>query len=110
MLHETCGCSTTAFPRDAHPMAILGSVVGAMSTFYQDSLNPNDKQQVDISIIRLLAQIAHHRGVATKVDGQPTNTGQLAVVCRELPKDDVRVAERTVGGRCRRGRGGSTCC
>src|SRR5690606_9967439 len=31
------------FPRDAHPMAVLSSIVCAMSTFYQDSLDINDK-------------------------------------------------------------------
>src|SRR5581483_7419495 len=34
------------FPRDAHPMAVLSSVVCAMSTFYQDSLDPANPTQV----------------------------------------------------------------
>ena len=45
------------FPRDAHPMAILGSVVGALSTFYQDSLDVRDPQQVEVSVHRLLAKL-----------------------------------------------------
>jgi citrate synthase len=45
------------FPRDAHPMAILSSVVGALSTFYQDALDPHDPKQVEISIYRLLAKL-----------------------------------------------------
>ena len=45
------------FPRDAHPMAVLSSVVCAMSTFYQDSLDPVDGKQVEQSIIRLMAKI-----------------------------------------------------
>jgi citrate synthase len=38
-------------------MAILGSVVSALSTFYQDSLDPHDPKQVDISIKRLMAKL-----------------------------------------------------
>jgi citrate synthase len=45
------------FPRDAHPMAILSSVVSALSTFYQDSLDPYDPEQVDICIKRLIAKL-----------------------------------------------------
>ena len=43
MLHEDMRSFYNGFPRDAHPMAILGSVVGALSTFYQDSLDPHDR-------------------------------------------------------------------
>jgi citrate synthase len=57
MLHEDMRLFYDGFPRDAHPMAILASVVGAMATFYQDALDPNDHQQVDRSIIRLLAKL-----------------------------------------------------
>ncbi len=57
MLHEDMRSFYNGFPRDAHPMAILGSVVGALSTFYQDSLNPRDPQQVEISIFRLMAKL-----------------------------------------------------
>jgi citrate synthase len=57
MIHEDMRSFYNGFPRDAHPMAILSSVVGALSTFYQDSLNPNDVEQVEISIYRLLAKL-----------------------------------------------------
>jgi citrate synthase len=57
MIHEEMKSFYNGFPRDAHPMAILSSVVGAMSTFYQDSLDPNDPHQVTISIYRLLAKL-----------------------------------------------------
>lgn len=57
MLHEDMKSFYNGFPRDAHPMAILSSVVSALSTFYQDSLNPNDPKQVEISIYRLLAKL-----------------------------------------------------
>ena len=57
MLHEDLKSFYDGFPRDAHPMAILSSVVGAMSTFYQDSLDPHDPEQVEESIHRLLAKL-----------------------------------------------------
>jgi citrate synthase len=57
MIHEDMRSFYNGFPKDAHPMAILSSVVGALSTFYQDSLNPHDARQVEISIHRLLAKL-----------------------------------------------------
>ena len=57
MIHEDMRSFYNGFPRDAHPMAILSSVVGALSTFYQDSLNVNDPCQVEVSIYRLLAKL-----------------------------------------------------
>jgi citrate synthase len=57
MLHEDIRSFYNGFPRDAHPMAILSSVVSALSTFYQDSLDPRDPQQVEVSIHRLLAKL-----------------------------------------------------
>jgi citrate synthase len=45
------------FPRDAHPMPVLSSAVSALGTFYQDSLNPFDEEQVEISTFRLLAKL-----------------------------------------------------
>ena len=57
MIHEDMRSFYAGFPRSAHPMAILGSVVGALSTFYQDSLDPHDPRQVEISVHRLLAKL-----------------------------------------------------
>jgi citrate synthase len=57
MLHEDMRSFYNGFPRDAHPMAILSSVVGALSTFYQDSMDLEDEQQVEMSIYRLLAKL-----------------------------------------------------
>jgi citrate synthase len=57
MLHEDMKAFYNGFPRDAHPMAILSSVVGALSTFYQDSLDPHNPEQVEISIYRLMAKL-----------------------------------------------------
>jgi citrate synthase len=72
MLHEDMRLFYNGFPRDAHPMAILGSVVGAMSTFYQDSLDPHDQEQVDDSIVRLMAKLPTIAAFAYKKSiGQP---------------------------------------
>ena len=57
MIHEDMRSFYNGFPKDAHPMAILSSVVGALSTFYQDSLDPHDPAQVEVSIHRLLAKL-----------------------------------------------------
>jgi len=57
MIHEDMKAFYNGFPREAHPMAILSSVVGALSTFYQDSLDVNDPDEVEISVYRLLAKL-----------------------------------------------------
>jgi citrate synthase len=57
LLHEEMRKFYDGFPRDAHPMAILSSVVSALSTFYQDSLDPRNEQLVELSIHRLLAKL-----------------------------------------------------
>ena len=57
LLHEDAKRFFDGFPRDAHPMGILSSVVSALSSFYQDSLNPKDPDQVQLSIIRLMAKL-----------------------------------------------------
>jgi citrate synthase len=60
------------FPRDAHPMAVLSSAVSALSTFYQDSLDPFDYDQVEISTVRLLAKLPTIASYAHKTSiGQP---------------------------------------
>jgi citrate synthase len=46
-----------AFPQNAHPMSVLASGVSALSTFYQDSLDPHDPEQVELSTKRLLAKL-----------------------------------------------------
>ncbi len=57
MLDENLKRLFDAFPRDAHPMPVLSSAVSALSTFYQDSLNPFDPDQVELSTVRLLAKL-----------------------------------------------------
>ena len=74
MLHEDMKQFYDGFPRDAHPMAILSSVVGALSTFYQDSLDPRDPDQVKISIHRLIAKLPTIASYSFKKSwGQPFN-------------------------------------
>ncbi|WP_087483205.1 citrate synthase [Brachybacterium massiliense] len=46
-----------SFPRDAHPMAVLQAGTSALSTFYQDSLDPFDEEQARLSSVRLLAKL-----------------------------------------------------
>lgn len=57
ILHEDLKNFFDGFPSDAHPMAVLSSAVSALSTFYQDSLDPFDEHQVEISTIRLMAKV-----------------------------------------------------
>ena len=57
MLHEDLKRFFDGFPRDAHPMPVLSSAVSALSTFYQDSLDPFNPEQVELSTVRLLAKL-----------------------------------------------------
>jgi len=73
MVHEDLRRFFDGFPRDAHPMPVLSSAVSALSTFYQDSLDPFDERQVEISTIRLLAKIPTLAAYAyKKTIGQPS--------------------------------------
>ncbi|MEO6205962.1 MAG: citrate synthase [Mycobacteriales bacterium] len=72
MLHEDFRNFFGGFPTDAHPMAVLSSAVGALSTFYQDSLDPFDPDHVESSTIRLLAKMPTIAAYAHKKSvGQP---------------------------------------
>ncbi|MFO0627270.1 MAG: citrate/2-methylcitrate synthase [Polyangiales bacterium] len=57
LLQEDLKNLFNAFPRDAHPMAILASTVSALSTFYQDSNDPLNPHDVEVSTFRLLAKL-----------------------------------------------------
>ncbi|REF31980.1 citrate synthase [Calidifontibacter indicus] len=73
MLHEDLKDLLAAFPRDAHPMSVLSAAVSALGTFYQDSLSITDKDQVELSTIRLLAKLPTIAAYAfKKSQGQPT--------------------------------------
>jgi len=72
MLHEDFREFFGGFPTDAHPMAVLSSAVSALSTFYQDSLDPFDPEHVEQSTIRLLAKMPTIAAYAYKKSiGQP---------------------------------------
>ena len=72
MLHEDFREFFRGFPTDAHPMAVLSSAVSALSTFYQDSLDPHDAEHVEQSTIRLLAKMPTIAAYAYKKSiGQP---------------------------------------
>jgi citrate synthase len=72
MLHEDFREFFGGFPTDAHPMAVLSSAVAALSTFYQDSLDPFDPDHVEQSTIRLLAKMPTIAAYAYKKSiGQP---------------------------------------
>src|ERR671939_1362390 len=72
LLHEDLKQFFNGFPRDAHPMPVLSSAVSALSTFYQDSLDPFNNEQVEISTLRLLAKLPTIAAYAYKKSvGQP---------------------------------------
>ncbi|MEO1550552.1 MAG: citrate synthase [Pseudomonadota bacterium] len=57
MLHEQMTNFFRGFRRDAHPMAIVCGVVGAMSAFYHDSTDVSDAHQREVATIRLIAKL-----------------------------------------------------
>ena len=57
LLHEDLKDFFRSFPQSAHPMAVISAGVSALSTFYPDSLDPKDAEQVELSTIRLLAKM-----------------------------------------------------
>ncbi|MBI3226511.1 MAG: citrate synthase [Mycolicibacterium cosmeticum] len=72
MLHEDLKRFFDGFPRNAHPMPVLSSAANALSAYYQDSLDPLDKEQVELSTIRLLAKLPTIAAYAYKKSvGQP---------------------------------------
>ena len=72
LLHEDLKGFFGGFPRDAHPMPVLSSAVSALSTFYQDSLDPFDEEQVELSTVRLMAKLPVIAAYAHKKSiGQP---------------------------------------
>jgi citrate synthase len=72
LLHEDLKRFFEGFPRDAHPMPVLSSAVSALSTFYQDALNPFDADDVELSTVRLLAKLPTIAAYAYKKSvGQP---------------------------------------
>jgi citrate synthase len=72
MLHEDFKRFFGAMPKDAHPMAACSAAVGALATFYPDSLDPRSPRQVEISVHRLIAKMITMAAYAYKHSiGQP---------------------------------------
>jgi citrate synthase len=57
LLHEGMKTIIAGFPPDAHPMAILSSVVGALPIYCQNSLDPGDPAQMELAIYRMMAKM-----------------------------------------------------
>jgi citrate synthase len=72
MVHEQLSRFFSGFRRDAHPMAVLVGVVGALSAFYHDALNINDPEHRQISAFRLIAKLPTITAMTYKYNlGQP---------------------------------------
>ena len=87
LLHEDLKSFFGGFPRDAHPMPVLSSAVSALSTFYQDSLDPFDPEQVEISTVRLMAKLptiaayAYKRASASRSSTPTTPSRWSRIFC-----------------------------
>lgn len=72
MVHEQMNRFYTGFRRDAHPMAIMCGVVGALSAFYHDSTDISDENQRMIASLRMIAKMPTLAAMAHKYHtGQP---------------------------------------
>jgi len=84
MVHDQINNFFRGFRRDAHPMAVMVGVVGALSAFYHDSLSVNDARHREISAFRLLAKLPTIAAMSYKY-----NVGQPFV----YPKNSLSYAE-----------------
>ncbi|MDH4294205.1 MAG: citrate synthase, partial [Betaproteobacteria bacterium] len=72
MVHDQMNFFFRGFRRDAHPMAVLCGVVGALSAFYHDSIDIHDERSRDVSAFRLIAKLPTITAMAYKYTmGQP---------------------------------------
>jgi len=72
MVHDQMTYFFRGFRRDAHPMAVLCGVVGALSAFYHDSIDIHDERSREISAFRLIAKLPTITAMAYKYNtGQP---------------------------------------
>jgi citrate synthase len=100
MLHEQMMNFFRGFRRDAHPMAIMTGVVGAMSAFYHDSTDINDPWQREVASIRLIAKMPTIAAYAYKYHiGQPfvyprndlDYASNFLRMCFAVPAEDYEV-------------------
>ncbi len=66
MVHDQLARFFNGFRRDAHPMAVMVGVVGALSAFYHDSLDINNPEHREISAMRLIAKVPTIAAMAYK--------------------------------------------
>ncbi|MDR0779889.1 MAG: citrate (Si)-synthase [Pseudomonadales bacterium] len=72
MVHEQIHHFFNGFPRNAHPMAIMVGVVGALSAFYHDSLNIDNEEHRKVAALRLIAKMPTLAAMCYKYSiGQP---------------------------------------
>ena len=99
MVHEQMVSFFRGFRRDAHPMAIMCGVVGAMSAFYHDSTDINDPRQREIASHRLIAKMPTIAAMAYKYHvGQPFVyprndlgfTENFLRMCFSVPAEDYK--------------------
>lgn len=100
MLHEQMVMFFRGFRRDAHPMAIMVGVVGAMSAFYHDSTDISDPWQREVASIRLIAKMPTIAAWAYKFSiGQPfvyprndlDYASNFLRMCFAVPAEDYEV-------------------
>ncbi|MCL4127153.1 UNVERIFIED_CONTAM: hypothetical protein GTU68_051009, partial [Idotea baltica] len=100
MIHEQMHNFFRGFRRDAHPMATMVGVVGAMSAFYHDSTDPNDAHQREVASIRLIAKMPTIAAMAYKYSiGQPfvyprndlDYASNFLNMCFSVPAEDYNV-------------------
>jgi citrate synthase len=100
MVHEQMHNFFRGFRRDAHPMATMVGVVGAMSAFYHDSLDINDDWQREVASIRMIAKLPTIAAMAYKYSvGQPfvypknslSYAGNFLHMCFAVPAEDYVV-------------------
>jgi citrate synthase len=103
MVHEQMHYFFRGFRRDAHPMAVMTGVVGAMAAFYHDSTDINDPRQREIASIRMIAKIPTLAAMAYKYSiGQPfvyprNDLGYAANflhMCFSVPAEEYKVDPR----------------
>ncbi|UXN69544.1 citrate synthase [Devosia neptuniae] len=103
MVHEQMHYFYRGFRRDAHPMAVMTGVVGAMAAFYHDSTDINDPQQREIASIRMIAKMPTIAAMAYKYSiGQPfvyprndlDYAANFLHMCFAVPAEEYKVDPR----------------
>ena len=100
MVHEQLMKFFSGYRRDAHPMATMVGVVGALSAFYHDSLDINDEYQREVAAVRMISKIPTITAMAYKYSvGQPfmypknslDYASNFLYMCFAVPSEDYEV-------------------